>query len=749
MNQQNTSKKWITYLLVFVLIMAMIYVLSSMGTNGEKISYTEFQQKVISNEIAEINVLGDTIRLRKREDGVAKDDFPKKVDFYCTFQSSAELVAFIDQYNAVFLDGDETNDPADREMVLVTYKFEEQSIFEVIVPYLSIGLMIVFGIMLFRAMSGGGSKAFSFGKSKARMVITSKVKFSDVAGADEEKQELQEVVEFLKNPQRFKEVGARIPKGVLLVGPPGTGKTLLGKAVAGEASVPFFTISGSDFVEMYVGVGASRVRDLFDQAKKSAPCIIFIDEIDAVGRQRGAGMGGGNDEREQTLNQLLVEMDGFDPNEGIIVLAATNRADVLDPALQRPGRFDRIIYVRMPDVKGREEIIKLHARNKPFDEEIDFKRLARLTSGFAGADIENLLNEAAILCARDHRVKITMVDITEGINKVLMGPKKKSLQISEQDKRITALHEGGHAIVAMALPNCDKVQEISIVPRGDAGGYTLTLDEDDKNHIGYNRLTDMLTMMLGGRAAEEIMLKDVTTGASNDIKKATQIARKMVTEWGMSKAIGLIGLSTENEVFIGRDYQKQVNFSEQTAAAIDAEVKQIIDTAYAKAKQIINSKLGILKDLIELLLKKETIYSEEFALLYNGKSVNEIISLIEKKEKDDKKRHDKQREEAKTAKVQKEVNARLNTAEALLKAGVITQKDYENVKAEVEKIEKSGQNAAEQKHETQKQTAPKQIKAKTTAKPKATEAKSETKGKKSTAVTKKKTNQNKKDDQNS
>ena len=578
--KNNPWKSIMIYGIVLVLAVVLIYWFVSKNEKNKEITYTEFQQMVEAGEVAEIDVYGYTVRIRK-VDGVKEKNFPKKVDAFCSFMSYNELVEFIDGYNRIILDAKDeshadfdkywTKDADDKivlkeDVVIVdaTYSFESESWISSILPYASIIIVIVLGVFLFKSMSGN-NKGFGFGKSKAKLVVSSNVRFKDVAGADEEKQELSEVVEFLKNPARFTELGARIPKGVLLVGPPGTGKTLLAKAVAGESKVPFFSISGSDFVELYVGVGASRVRDLFDTAKANAPCIVFIDEIDAVGRQRGAGMGGGNDEREQTLNQMLVEMDGFESNSGIIVLAATNRADVLDPALTRPGRFDRQIYVHLPDVKGREEIIKVHARNKKLADDVDFQRIARLTSGLAGADIENVLNEAALLCARDGRYKITMVDIQEGLNKALMGPKKVSRVIKEQDKIITAIHEAGHAIVSQALPNCDNVQEISIIPRGQAGGYTLTFDEEDRTHMTKKKLLDSIAMMLGGRSAEEILLDDITTGASNDIERATKIARKMVAEWGMTDSIGLISFGDGGEIFVGRDYQKQVPYSEDLA----------------------------------------------------------------------------------------------------------------------------------------------------------------------------------------
>ncbi|MGN0771969.1 MAG: ATP-dependent zinc metalloprotease FtsH [Christensenellales bacterium] len=498
-----------------------------------------------------------------------------------------------------------------------------------------IGSLLLMGIVvffLFKQAGGANKQAMNFGKTKARLNTNVNVKFSDVAGAEEEKVELAEIVEFLKNPQKFTALGARIPKGVLLVGPPGTGKTLFAKAVAGESNVPFFSISGSDFVEMFVGTGAARVRDLFDQAKRNMPCIIFIDEIDAVGRHRGAGLGGGNDEREQTLNQLLVQMDGFEKNDGIIIMAATNRVDILDPALMRPGRFDRQIYVNTPDVKGREAIFKVHARNKPLASEISFKVLARMTSGFSGADIENLLNEASILAARADRKVIVMEDILEAINKVIAGPQKKSRIITDSDKRITAYHEAGHAIIAKVLPHCDEVQEVSIIPRGMAAGYTLTRPESDDSHISKNKLTDMITMMLGGRAAEEIVIHDVSTGASNDIQRATSIARSMVTEWGMSDKVGNIFLGGEKEVFLGKDYATQHSYSEKIGDLIDSEIKKIIDECYKRAIELLKEKRDILDNMVKVLFEKETIYTSEVEMLFEGKSAEEVIDSIDKRQ---------------------------------------------------------------------------------------------------------------------
>ena len=511
----------------------------------------------------------------------------------------------------------------------VTIRYDDPSsgslLSSILVPLILYAALFGIFMVVLRKSAGAQGQALNFGKTKANQVRDIKVRFNDVAGAEEEKQELQEIVDFLKHPKKYTDIGARIPRGVLLVGPPGTGKTLFAKAVAGEANVPFFSISGSDFVEMFVGVGASRVRDLFEQAQKNMPCIIFIDEIDAVGRQRGAGLGGGNDEREQTLNQLLVQMDGFEANSSIIVMAATNRADILDPALMRPGRFDRQIYVNVPDVKGREEIFKVHSRNKPLASDINFKSLARLTPGFTGADIENILNESAILAARANRKVITMKDISEAVNKVMAGPAKKSRLITESDKRITAYHESGHAIVAKCMKHCDDVHEVSIIPRGMAAGYTITLPENDDNHMTKGKLLDDIAMMLGGRAAEEIVIKDISTGASNDIQRATQLARRMVTEWGMSESIGNMYLGTSEEVFLGRDYQAHLTYSEEVAAKIDEEVKTIIDKQYQVALNILKENRSIMDAMVKALYEKETIYEDEINALFGQESSGESL----------------------------------------------------------------------------------------------------------------------------
>ena len=483
--------------------------------------------------------------------------------------------------------------------------------------------MLPLGLLLYFMMrqQGGGKGMMSFGRSHARMTDPNgnKVTFNDVAGADEEKEELREIVQFLKNPQRFTKVGARIPTGVLLVGPPGTGKTLLARAVAGEAGVPFFTISGSDFVEMFVGVGASRVRDLFDQAKKNAPAIVFIDEIDAVGRQRGAGLGGGHDEREQTLNQLLVEMDGFTHNEGVIVMAATNRSDILDPALLRPGRFDRRIVVNYPDVRGREEILRVHARNKPLAEDVDLAVLARRTPYFTGADLMNVMNEAALLTARRGAEVIDMSAIEEAITRVMAGPEKKSRKVTEMDRRLVAYHEGGHAIVAHYIPECDDVHEITTIPRGSAGGYTMYLPQEEFHYITTARMKAQMASAMGGRVAEALIFGDVTTGASSDIKQATEIARGMVTEYGMSAKLGPVFLGTEHEVFLGKSFgQQNSGFSEMVNEDIDSEVRALLQEAYDRANRILTEHIDQLHGLAKLLIEKEKIDKAEFLAFMNG-----------------------------------------------------------------------------------------------------------------------------------
>ena len=506
------------------------------------------------------------------------------------------------------------------------FTFEEKSqsvwikVLGLLSPFTIIIVFFVFWFLLTSTAQSGGNKTMSFGKSRARVIGVSekgKITFKDVAGVDEEKEELQEIVEFLKSPKKFTDMGARIPKGVLLVGHPGTGKTLLAKAVAGEAGVPFFIISGSDFVEMFVGVGASRVRDLFNEAKKNAPCIVFIDEIDAVGRQRGAGLGGGHDEREQTLNQLLVEMDGFSANEGVIVLAATNRPDVLDKALLRPGRFDRQIVVSSPDVKAREEILEVHSRKKKLGEDVDLKIIAKNTAGFSGADLENVMNEASLLAARRNKQEINMQEVEDAMIKVTMGPEKRSRIRSDKENKLVAFHEAGHAVVSHYLPTQDTIHQISIVPRGMAGGYTMYRPDEDKNFMSKIEMEESIVSLLGGRVAESIVLDDISTGASNDIERASKIARDMVTKYGMSDTLGTITFgSGQEEVFLGRDWTQTRNYSEETSAKIDEEVKKIIDNGYNKAKEILTMHSDKLHTVANLLLEKEKVDGEEFAAIF-------------------------------------------------------------------------------------------------------------------------------------
>lgn len=500
------------------------------------------------------------------------------------------------------------------------------SILSTILPFLlMVGLLFFF----MQQSQGGGGKVMQFGKSKARVTLDEKnrVTFDDVAGADEVKEELEEIVEFLKMPKKFNEIGAKIPKGVLLYGPPGTGKTLLARAVAGEAGVAFFSISGSDFVEMFVGVGASRVRDLFEQAKKNAPCIIFIDEIDAVGRQRGAGVGGGHDEREQTLNQLLVEMDGFNSNEGIIILAATNRPDILDPALLRPGRFDRQVTVDRPDVKGREEILKVHVRKKPLASDVDLAVIAKQTAGFTGADLANLVNEAALLSARLGLKKVGQQQLEQSIERVIAGPEKKSrAMMSEYEKNLVSYHEAGHALCGYLLPECDPVHKVSIIPRGRAGGYTLLLPTEDRNYMTRTHLRQQIIMMLGGRVAEEIVLHEISTGASNDIERATSTIRRMITEWGMSDELGTItfGNNNNDQVFLGRDLGRERNYSEAVAYSIDKEVKRLMDECHAEARRLLSENLDKLTIIAETLKERETIQADEFVALMEGRSLEDL-----------------------------------------------------------------------------------------------------------------------------
>ena len=597
-NSLKTLAIWLIIGVIFVVLISSI-----LENNDRKLLYSELVTKIEANEVEniEINSSGTSATVKlKNEDNQKEVNIPNMESLMNTLE-----------------------EPMKNGQVKVKEKSE--SWFMVILGLLTpFGILIIFFIFWFllmgRAQGGAGGKTMSFGKSKARNITEMdkhKVTFNDVAGVDEEKEELQEIVEFLKSPKKFTDMGARIPKGVLLVGHPGTGKTLLARAVAGEAGVPFFIISGSDFVEMFVGVGASRVRDLFEQAKKNAPCIIFIDEIDAVGRQRGAGVGGGHDEREQTLNQLLVEMDGFATNEGVIVLAATNRPDILDKALLRPGRFDRQIVVSAPDVKAREEILEVHARKKIIGSDVDFKTIAKNTSGFSGADLENVLNEAALLAARRNKTEINMAEIEDAMVKVTMGPEKKTRVRSEKENKLVAYHEAGHAVVSRFLPTQDAVHQISIVPRGMAGGYTMYRPTEDKSFMSKSEMLEQIVSLLGGRVAEQLILNDISTGASNDIERATQIAKSMVTKYGMSDRIGAIMLGqNQEEVFLGRDFSQGKGYSEETAGIIDEEVKSIIDNAYKTAERILTENIDKLHAVAGVLLEKEKIDGEEFDRIF-------------------------------------------------------------------------------------------------------------------------------------
>ncbi|HOF94081.1 MAG TPA: ATP-dependent zinc metalloprotease FtsH [Clostridia bacterium] len=615
----------IIYLIILIAIILMATNLDPVGSSPEVLEYSEFLEAVRADKVAAVQVTVRELAGIYKGSSFTKEQLPNRSDFTVIIPS---LETFDRDMSVIAV---KLNPELSVEAVTsADYPFDyksslpkEPSFLEAMLPYLLIfGALGVFYYFMMQ-QQGGGSKVMNFGKSRARMQTEgqNKVTFEDVAGADEEKEELKEVVEFMRDPGRFNEIGARIPKGVLLIGPPGTGKTLLAKAVAGEAKVPFFSISGSDFVEMFVGVGASRVRDLFNTAKKSTPAVVFIDEIDAVGRQRGAGMGGGHDEREQTLNQLLVEMDGFAANEGIIVLAATNRPDILDPALLRPGRFDRQITVHYPDVKGREAILKVHSRNKPLAKEVDLAVLAKRTPGFTGADLENVLNEAAILSARVHKKEISMEELEEAITRVVVGPEKRSRVITEKDRRITAYHESGHAIVSLKLPNCDPLHEVSVIPRGLAGGYTMTLPKEDMMYVTKSKLEDQIAMLLAGRAAETIRLGDISTGAHNDLQRATEIARKMVIEYGMTEAVGPMFLGGATEVFIAKDWGHQRNFSEDVASRVDIEIRRILDAQYNRAAQCIEEDLDALDRVAKALVEHERLDGDTFAKLYRGEPV--------------------------------------------------------------------------------------------------------------------------------
>ena len=600
MKKFSSATAWIV---VLILVIFSSLMLARTGNNSTAINFSEFQKSWIQNEVKSFQVKDDKMTVV----GTLKNGTQ-----YETVVPSERLFQFINEH------------PKNGEVKEVYVKPTSVPIWVQYLPMILIVLMLLgFWFMFMQQAQGGGGNrnVMNFGKSKAKMATPDKKKvtFDDVAGADEEKEELAEIVDFLKSPKRYIDMGARIPKGVLLVGPPGTGKTLLAKAIAGEAGVPFFSISGSDFVEMFVGVGASRVRDLFEQAKKNSPCIIFIDEIDAVGRQRGAGLGGGHDEREQTLNQLLVEMDGFGANEGIIMIAATNRPDILDPALLRPGRFDRQIVVGAPDVKGREAILKVHSKNKHLAEEIKLEVLAKRTPGFTGADLENLMNESALLAVRKKKELIDMEDLEEAVTRVIAGPEKKSRVIDEEDRKLTAYHEAGHAVVMKLLPHADPVHQISIVPRGMAGGYTMHLPEKDSSYMSKSKLEDEIVGLLGGRVAEKLIIGDISTGAKNDIDRATTIARKMVMDYGMSNTLGPIAFgSGHDEVFLGRDLGKGRNFSEDVAYKIDQEIKKLIDTGYNEAERLLNENISKLHAVAQELLKKEKLEANEFEEIFKN-----------------------------------------------------------------------------------------------------------------------------------
>ncbi len=617
---KNRLSKILFYVAVFCTIVAMIYVFSAPEVPQEIKIYSDLQLEIKNGNVKKLTVSGNYAEAELKNGNVIEVEIPNVLVF------NEDL-------------GEEIRKQVENKTLVYDTKApESQPWWLSILPML--GTMFIFIIIYFFIMSKaqGGGKAMNFGKSKARVMLDgkNKVLFTDVAGADEEKSELEEIVEFLKNPKKFTELGAKIPRGVLLVGPPGTGKTLLAKAVAGEANVPFFSISGSDFVEMFVGVGASRVRDLFEQAKKNNPSIVFIDEIDAVGRHRGAGLGGGHDEREQTLNQLLVEMDGFGDNAGVIIIAATNRPDILDPALLRPGRFDRQIVVGAPDAKGREEILKVHSKGKPLGDDVDLAVVAKSTSGFTGADLANLMNEAALLAARNNEKIIRNRHLQDAMMRVAVGTEKKSRKISEHERKLTAFHEAGHAVVSRFLPTQDPVHEVSIIPRGMAGGYTMHIPKEDIWYSSKNRMLEDIVSLLGGRVAEKLTLNDISTGASNDIERATDIARSMVTQYGMSDVIGPIKYGSSQEVFLGKDFGHSRDYSENVAAQIDEEIKRIINECFGKCEKILSENIEILSSVANYLMEHEKITGEEFDAIFEGK-LEEYERLLKEREEREKK----------------------------------------------------------------------------------------------------------------